>query len=160
MFIPELAGYTPTDLATASPEGLALVEERITQVIADLEDQLTELAKVDFPTQGHIAKTSFGGGDRSPLLALHHARAHNVVTTTLDQLKKDLEGFKLAIGEAANLLRETDGAAHDDARAILKATEENLDLGDLHYQEAQVEHRNDVATATPEENGTTDGEDA
>ncbi|KRC59519.1 MULTISPECIES: hypothetical protein [unclassified Nocardioides] len=152
--IPELAGYTPTDLAAASPTGLALVEEKIAEVIKTLEDELDNLAKVDFPTSGHIAKGSFGSVGPSALLALHHAKAHGVVTDTLTDLRTDLLDFQKAIHEARQLIKTTDENAEGNALALLKSTED-LDLGAYAYQQAQVDHRNDVATATPETSDTT-----
>ncbi|NHA01640.1 hypothetical protein G5V59_22940 [Nocardioides sp. W3-2-3] len=114
--IPELAGYTPAALANATPKGLALVEERISQVITAIDLQADLLDEVDFPTKGHIAKGSFGGGGRSATLALHHARAHGVVTTTLKDLRTDLVKFRTAIREAQKA-PQGQGRAGTDRRA-------------------------------------------
>lgn len=146
--IPELAGYTPAALANATPKGLALVEERISQVITAIDLQADLLDEVDFPTKGHIAKGSFGGAGRSATLALHHARAHGVVTTTLKDLRTDLVKFRTAIREAQKLLKDKDEQARADALTLLQGTE-NIDLGTQARPEAQIQHANDVATDEP-----------
>ncbi|MEV4999544.1 hypothetical protein [Nocardioides sp. LML1-1-1.1] len=146
--IPELAGYTPAALATASPKGLALVEERISAVIKTIDYQMDVLDEVDFPVKGHIGKQSFGGGGHPALLALHHARAHGVVTTTLKDLRSDLVKFRTAIREARTLLKDKDEQARADVATILQRTED-LDLGTQARPEAQVQHANDVATDEP-----------
>lgn len=157
--IPELAGYTPAVLADASPKGLALVEERITTVIGTINDELDTLDEVDFSTKGHIAKGSFGSGGHPATLALHHARAHGVVTTTLKDLRSDLVQFRDAIREARNLLKQKDEQAEADVAVILQRTED-LDLGTQARPEAQVQHANDVATDEPVPAGAgTTGED-
>lgn len=148
MVLPELAGVSPLDLATVSPSGLALVEDKINLVITTLNDEIDLLHEVDFPTNGHIAKGSFGGGERSPLLALHHARAHGVVVTTLSDLRRDLVDFRSAIREAKQLIRDTDEQAESDVLRILQRTND-LDLGQNALPEAQQQHRNDTATDQP-----------
>lgn len=146
--IPELAGYTPAALAKASPKGLALVEERITAVINTIKVQMDVLDEVDFPVEGHIAKGSFGSGGQPATLALHHARAHGVVGSTLKDLRSDLVKFRTAIREARNLIAERDEQARADVATILQRTED-LDLGTQARPEAQVRHANDVATDEP-----------
>ncbi len=152
--IPELAGYTPAALAKASPQGLALVEERISAVIKTIDVQTDKLDEVDFPTNGHIAKGSFGGGGRPATLAEHHARAHGVVATTLTDLRSDLVAFRTAIQEARRLLKDRDEQAKNDALTLLQRTE-NLDLGTQARTEAQIQHAGDVATDEPVPTGTT-----
>lgn len=146
--LPGLAGYTPVDLASSSPTGLALVEDKITEVLKILNIELERLHEVDFPVKGHISKASFGGGDRSPILALHHARAHGVVVTTLKDLRRDLRQFRDAIREARTLLDERDREAQSELLLVLQRTND-LDLGQNALPDAQVQHRNDVATDTP-----------
>lgn len=146
--LPELAGYSPAQLAASSPTGLALVEEKISSVITRLNDEIDKLKEVDFPTNGHIAKRSFGGGDRSMDLAVHHARAHGVVVTTLTDLRRDLREFREAIREAKLLLAKRDDEAESEVLLVLQRTQ-SIDLGHNALPEAQVQHRNDVATDTP-----------
>ncbi len=149
MVLPGLVGIKPIDLATASPAGLELVEDQITLVITTLNDEIEALQAVDFPTNGHIAERSFGRGERSPLLALHHARAHGVVVDTLRDLRRDLRDFRGAVQEARTLLRDTDQQAEADAVLVLQRTE-SLDLGATAYDDAQVNHVNTQASDTPE----------
>lgn len=146
--LPGLAGYTPVDLASSSPDELALVEDKINKVLETLRIELLKLDEIDFPAKGHISKASFGGGDRSPVLALHHARAHGVVVTTLKDLRRDLREFRDSIREARSLLAESDQEAQGEVLLLLQRTND-LDLGQNVLPQAQVQHRNDVATDTP-----------
>ncbi len=146
--LPELAGYSPVELASSSPQGLELVEEKITSTIKTLSSEIDLLNEADFPAKGHIAKASFGGGDRSPTLALHHARAHGVVVTTLTDLRRDLREFREAIRAARALIRKKDDEAESEVLLVLQRTRD-LDLGQNVLPTAQVQHRNDVATDAP-----------
>jgi len=153
--LPELAGITPTQLASAPPKELEIVDTEITKVIKALDDEITELDEVEFPVKGHIARHSLGGGELSPLLANHHARAHNVTIDTLVDLRKDLNDFRDAIRETRTLLGKKDEESATEARRILTGTED-LDLGALAYQNAQGKHANDTATDKPDD--TDEGE--
>ncbi|WP_435770116.1 hypothetical protein [Nocardioides sp. SYSU DS0651] len=135
-------------MASSSPKGLELVEEKISAVIVTLNTELTALQEVDFPAKGHIPRRSFGGGEPSPVLARHHARAHGVVVDTLKDLMTDLEDFRSAVREARALIREKDAAAEADVTRILTRTE-GLDMGRWAYVDAQHQHVNDQPTDEP-----------
>jgi hypothetical protein len=152
MVLPELAGLSPALLAAAGPKGLALAEAEITDVISTITTQLEDLEASEFPVKGHIAKNSFGGGDLSPLLARHHARAHAVVVETLGEVKGDLESFRTSIREARDLLRLKDEEAAADVRVILGRTE-GIDMGRWAYADAQVNNRNAAPTDAPVSDG-------
>ncbi|MFC5727623.1 MULTISPECIES: hypothetical protein [Nocardioides] len=153
MVIPELAGFTPVQLASAGQKGLAVAEREITKVIATITSQLEELDDSDFPVKGHIGRSSFGGGDLSPLVAGHHARAHAVVVDTLSEVKSDLESFRESIRDARDLLQVKDQEAEADVKVILGQTE-GIDMGKWAYQDAQVNNRDVTPTEAPIEAST------
>lgn len=148
MVLPELAGFTPTQLASQSPQGLALVDKEIALVITTLETEIETLKQNKFEVDAHIATRAFGQADKSPLLVRHHSRAHGVVTDTLAALLLDLQEFQEAVRDAQKLVGETDEASRSDLTLLLTQTEE-IDMGRYAYDQAQNDHVDTPPTDEP-----------
>lgn len=124
---------------------LTVVETEISDVLTTLRAEQKVLEKVDFKAAAFIPGSSFGGGPKGPMLALHHTRAHGVVTDTLAEMIADLETLQTAIVGAKALVGEADADAQAKLATLL-ARADDLDLGQDSHAQAQVDHRDDVVT--------------
>lgn len=149
----------PADQGTV--EGLALVETEVTKVIDVIKDELDNLKPEVFETWGEIQPTSFGDTERSPLLTLHHRRAHRVTYETLFGVRKDLIAFRTACAEARTFLQKADENAAEEAALTLKAVNRLVDgstssEGEAANNQAQ---QNGSGTSTDTSTGTGTGTD-
>lgn len=156
MVLPELAGLTPDKLASAPPRELKTVDEQITKVLKDINEELTALGDSNFAVAAHIRKDSFGGGEPAQRLSVHYTKAHAVTVDMLDDLKKDLRGFRDAVRAARNLIREKDEEAQAELTLLLDRTND-FDMGSSGYRDGQQEHADTVPT---NEMPTVEGDEA
>lgn len=124
----------------ADPEGLDLAEETIDEVITLIESKQQDLAPQHFATRGHINAGAFGGADSAPSLALHYSRAHEVITDTLEGVKKDLVAFQQACRDAKQAIVDADGESADRMR-VAQAAVERLAVG-AHSNEGEHAYDN------------------
>lgn len=128
---------------------LVLIECEIDGIVGTIEKELEHYKPEHFHNRGHIAAGSFGGGDRAPSLALHHTKAHAVMTDTLYGIRKDLLEYQQACRDARKFLQEADLTSAGDLNALTKAVEAlstgaRSDHGADAYSQAQYAHRNDT----------------
>lgn len=87
---------------------LAIVEEEIQQVMETITKQLT-LLKVDkFEADGHIARHSFGGGERVSWVSENYTGAHRATVETLQNTRDRLMEFQAACQDTRQLLSDID----------------------------------------------------
>lgn len=146
--------FDPAALASAvasgpgGPLGLSIVETKLSEVIATLEEQKTAIADLDFAGKAHIGKGSFGSGIEASALALDHAKAHAVIVDTLDAMILDLDRFQSAVVAARGDFGQADADAQEQLQVVLTSLND-LDLGGQALRDAQVRHSADVATEEP-----------
>lgn len=167
MVLAALDGFV--DAITSAPQtpttarGLDLADKKIDEVVRTIGTELDNLNEVKFENSGHIAATSFGGGDRAPALALHHTRAHGVIVDTLKGVRADLIAFQRACREAREAIADVDQTAADDLRAKLVAVDSLRtgswsDRGEEAYEQAQHDHADDrPADDSPADESGTEG---
>lgn len=141
-------------VAQASPRGLTLVEEAIDAAIdkiAKLEDD-RQLDPRRFSDATFIPGSAFGAADRSSEVAVHHARAHAVMTTTFAGVRADLVNFRTACQAARAGVVEADRAAADDLALRLSAVAAlaNADTGNSDDAYDQSVQSSGGVTATEE----------
>lgn len=111
----------PADQGTI--DGIELVEKEVTKVIGVIDEKLETIEPESFDTLGSIQATSFGDTERSPLLAVHHRRAHQVTYETLIGVRQDLIAFRKACVDARLFLKRADDDAADEAALTRRAVE-------------------------------------
>ena len=120
--------FGPALLAGLRAVELTLVEGKVTEVLAVLEDQIATLKEQRFTSDAAIPTSSFGQGAESTTLAQEHTRAHGVVVASLEEMADDLVRFQDAIIEARQLLVDADEESEAAFTSTLRATND-LGLG-------------------------------
>ncbi|GAA1531680.1 hypothetical protein [Nocardioides humi] len=152
----EFGGFVAA-VAKASPRGLTIVEEAIDTAIGELEEEIKNVKPDQFEQNAFIPKSAFGTAHRSPEVALHHTRAHAVMTATLEGVVADLEKFREACRLAHKDIQGVEDVITVDLQTKL-AIAETLDdgvrrYGDTAYDRAVNDNAGTVAT---EENPATE----
>ncbi|MCL2541661.1 MAG: hypothetical protein FWE71_04270 [Nocardioidaceae bacterium] len=129
---------------------LMVIESEVHDIIKSIDDHLNGVKPDHFKTHGYIAPTSFGGGSSAQNLALHHSRAHAVMTDTLKGVKADLQNFQDACRDAKKYLNDADLTSAGDLNAVRNAvssisTGAQSNQGGADYTAAQYRHRDDGA---------------
>lgn len=136
----------------ASPQGIAVVEQAIQEAIDEINLMMPMIDPEEFSADAFIPKSAFGAAERSPLVALHHAKAHAVMRDTLVGVVTDLENFKAACVAARDGFVEvdTDAQAELNARvnAITALGNANTGNADNAYNQAVYDNANAQATET------------
>lgn len=147
----------PSDQGTI--DGIALVESEVTKVIGVIDEKLESIKPESFDSLGAIQPTSFGDTERSPLLAVHHRRAHQVTYETLVGVRQDLVAFRKGCVEARLFLQRADDNAADEAALTRKAVD-RLAQGSAtnHAETANTQAQQNGSGIEPTD-GTTDGTD-
>lgn len=127
---------------TSAPQGLDLAVEAIDNVIKQIETEMAVLVPSEFASAGAIQKTSFGGADAAPNLALHYSRAHEVTWKTLRGVKEDLVSFQEACRNAKQQIITADEDAADQHNRTRSAVEvlaagSSTHQGRYEHQQAQ-----------------------
>lgn len=87
---------------------LAIVEDEIQQVVDTIEKQLARIKVDKFETDGHIARRSFGAGERVSWLADNYTGAHRATVETLQNTRDRLMEFQAACQDTRQLLSDID----------------------------------------------------
>lgn len=114
------------DLIAAGSAGLddiAVVEEKVDQVIKLIEVEQEKLLPVAFAFGALIQAPSFGGADSASNLALHYSKAHEVTWKTLRGVKEDLLDYQRSLRDAKTEIIKADESAGDRVRIITTALE-------------------------------------
>ena len=127
---------------------LISIESEIDKIVGTIEDELRGYKPEQFQNQGHVDHASWGAGDRAASIAMHHARAHGVMTDTLIGVRKDLRAYQQACRDARRFMEDADLTAAGDLTAIRNAVDAlagsaRSDHGNQAYTQAQNDHRND-----------------
>ena len=140
------AGYAAfiNAVSSASPSGIAIVETAIQNAIDNIETELKKLKVKEFESGAFIPKRAFGAADRSPEIALHHTRAHAVITDTLVGVKQDLVLFQDACKAATAVFAQTEDGVETEMMvrtAVVQALAQGAgDYGDDAYNQAVYEN--------------------
>lgn len=134
-------GPAGADDGTHEPQGLALVDEHIAQVISGTQNELNSFTPKKFETDAFIGDLSFGGADRASNLANHHKWAQRVMSETLGGVGADLEHFVAGCHDARTFLTDADDTASvdlDNRRQAVEAlaTGTKSDCGDRAYKDS------------------------
>ncbi|NYJ02651.1 hypothetical protein HNR19_003349 [Nocardioides thalensis] len=87
---------------------LAIVEDEIQEVVETITKQLA-LLKVDkFEADGHIPRSSFGGGERVAWVSTNYSGAHRATVETLQNTRDRLMEFQAACQDTRQLLTDID----------------------------------------------------
>lgn len=129
---------------------LIVIEKEVHDIIKSIDDHIDAVQPHHFGAQGYIAPTAFGAGSSAKNLALHHSKAHAVMTDTLKGVKADLATFQDACRDARKYLNDADLTSAGDLNAVRNAvgalsTGAQSNKGTSAYGKAQYKHRNDVA---------------
>lgn len=142
MFLEGFTQSLSSYLDGLSATGLDLVVEGVDDVIAQINVEQDRIKPEVFKSDGTISPASFGGGDTAPLVALHHTRAHEVIGTTLDGIKADLEALRQACIDAKNAIISADEESAARMSAAQRAVESlvagsTTDRSDRAYEQAR-----------------------
>ncbi|TNM40460.1 hypothetical protein FHP29_10440 [Nocardioides albidus] len=153
MLLPEMYDGFTAAVARATPTGLGLVQEAIDAAIAkiDMMEQDKRLDPAEFSAATFIPKSAFGAADRSPEIALHHTRAHAVMTDTLKGVRADLVNFRAACVAARD---DIVGVDDDAAAAFIASRNAVTAVGRADTDNAQSAYQqavNDNAGVVPTE---------
>jgi hypothetical protein len=102
---------------------LVSIESEIDAIVKTIEDELASYKPEHFQNQGHVDHASWGAGDRASSIALHHSRAHGVMTDTLIGVRKDLRAYQQACRDARRFMEDADLTAAGDLAAIRNAVQ-------------------------------------
>lgn len=94
-------------LATAM-QSLAVDQTNIDRVVAALQSCTDGSWDTQFATDAAIASPSFGGGENASTLGMHHDRAHQVMTETVQGIVADLTAFSDGVRTAARFITDAD----------------------------------------------------
>lgn len=130
----------PGDSGSSAPQGLALVEDAIADVIKQINDELDQLNPEAFAFGALIQNASFGAADSAPKLALHYDRAHQVIWKTLRGVKEDLIAFQDSCREAVKEIKRADEESAAQMQAAQSAVEV-LSTGALTDKGAEAHHQ-------------------
>jgi hypothetical protein len=133
--------------SSSAPEGLDLAVDAIDDVVKQIEKEMEVLVPSEFASAGAIQKTSFGGADAAPNLALHYTRAHEVTWKTLRGVKADLVKFEEACQKAKQEIIAADEDAadrHNRTRSAVEVLTAGSDTHEGSYQHQQAQQNQDT----------------
>lgn len=84
----------------------------VAEIKRKLDENAAMLGQREFQSMS-VRDSAFGASAEGTALGGHHARAHQVISETLDGVLQDMRDFRTAVDRATRLLDEADATAGD-----------------------------------------------